>query len=194
MPDFQPRGGLALALAAIALLLTAVPGDAAVIRYTAVLSGSQATPRNTSPGTGTVQVDIDEEARTMRIVVDFQDLLGTVTAAHLHGPTATPGSGSAPVITPRPAIAGFPLEVTAGGYDAVFDLTAASTYDPDYVLSAGGTVAAAEALLKQALAEGRVLFNLHTSLYVSGEIAGFFGTGTVPATGTTWGAVQSSYR
>jgi hypothetical protein len=195
MPLSSSRSFPAHTLAVIAaLMLISVRATAAVIRYSVDLDGSQATPRNTSPGTGSARADIDEAAHTMRLVITFRDLRGDATAAHVHGPTPTPGSGSALPMTPLPSLPGFPLGVTSGSYDRTFDLTSASSYNPDFITSAGGTVADAEAVLVQSLAEGRVLFNLHTSEFATGEIAGFFGQGTVPTEDVSWGALRSLYR
>ena len=194
MPNVPPRGLRPLALAAVAaLMLATAPAGAAVIRYATDLNGTQATPRNTSPGNGTALAEIDDAAHTMRLVITFQDLLGATTAAHVHGPTPTPGSGSAQTMTPVPSLPGFPLGATAGTYDRTFDLTSASSYNPDFIAASGGTVADAEAALVGGFAEGRVLFNLHTEAYVTGEITGFFGAGTVPTEAVTWSDLQSWY-
>ena len=195
MPNVLPRGMPAFVLpATAALILAATPAGAAVIRYAADLNGTQATPRNTSPGAGTAEAIIDDAAHTMRLVITFGDLQGATTAAHVHGPTPTPGSGTAQTMTAVPSLPGFPLEVTAGTYDRTFDLTSASSYNPDFVTASGGTVADAEALLVRSFAEGRVLFNLHTAAYLTGEITGFFGAGTVPQEDVGWGDLQSRYR
>ncbi len=188
------RPSLPVLLGAAVLVLAAAPASATVIQYTADLSGSHATPRNTSPGTGTVVVTIDDAAHTMRIVVTFQDLLGASDAAHIHGPTATPGSGSALAMTPTPSLPGFPLGVTSGSCDVTLDLTAAASYNPDFITVAGGTVAAAEAVLEQSLADGTALFNLHTTLYATGEITGFFGGATVPDAPASWSRVHALFR
>jgi hypothetical protein len=97
-------------------------------------------------------------------------------------------------MTPVPSLPGFPLDVTSGSYDRTFDLTSPSSYNPDFITASGGSAADAEAVLVRSLAEGRVLFNLHTRAHVTGEIAGFFGPGTVPAGDVGWGALRCRYR
>jgi len=194
MPTALRRRAIACLPLAAAVTLAAVPAAATVIRYTADLTGGHATPRNTSPGTGTATVTVDDVGHTMRVEVTFGDLLGATTAAHIHGPTPTPGSGSAQAMTPVPSLPGFPLGVTAGTYDRTFDLTDPASYNPDFITSAGGTAAAAEAVLEQSLADGTALFNLHTDLYVTGEIAGFFGGATVPDASVSWSGIHARYR
>ena len=195
MLHVRPRSLLACALLAMAAVpLATTPAGATVVRYAVELNGTQATPRNTSPATGSAQILIDDAARTMRVIITFQDLQGATTAAHVHGPTPTPGSGSAQSMTPNPSLPGFPLDVTSGSYDRTFDLTSAASYNPDFIAASGGTVADAEAVLVQSLAEGRVLFNLHTSAHVTGEIAGFFGAGTVAAETIDWSNLRCRYH
>ncbi len=91
------------------------------ITYIADLSGPSEAPHNASPGTGVAKVVFDNVAHTLRVQVEFSGLLGTTTAAHIHGPTATPFAGNAGVMTQTPSFSGFPLGVTSGTYDHLFD-------------------------------------------------------------------------
>jgi hypothetical protein len=109
----------------------------------------------------------------MRVQASFSGLLGNTTVCHIHGLTALPGVGTAGVMTQTPTFPGFPVGVTSGTYDATFDLTLASSYNPAFITASGGTVSGAMNRLIQSLDEGRAYFNLHTSQFPAGEIRGF---------------------
>ncbi len=141
--------------------------------YTASLTGPEESPANASPGTGQVTVTIDLDLFTMRVEAKFGDLEGTVTAAHIHAPTAAPLAGTAGVATQTPSFQGFPLGVTSGSYDHTFDLTLASSYNPDFIAAHGGTISTASNALFAALEEGKAYFNIHTTVFPGGEIRGF---------------------
>src|ERR1700688_2938629 len=113
-------------LAALSVLLTVPASHAALITYSATLSGPGESPPNTSPGTGFATVAVDTVANTMKVDVTFANLVGTTTASHIHCCTATPGTGAAGVATTTPTFTDFPLGVTSGTYDRTFDLTLAS--------------------------------------------------------------------
>lgn len=159
-------------LSAVALAVSAHAAQAVPLNYVATLSGAAEAPPNASAGTGSALVVIDTDANTFFIHFDFSGLTGTTTAAHIHGPTASPGTGVAGVITATPAFPGFPTGVTAGSYDHLFDLTLASTFNAAFV-TAQGSVGAAETAFAAALASGSAYLNIHTSAVGSGEIRGF---------------------
>ena len=146
--------------------------SAAVITYSAILSGAAEAPPNASPGTGLATVAIDDLANTMSLNVTFDNLLGQTTVAHIHCCTAVPLTGTAGVATATPSFPGFPAGVTSGSYNRVFDLTAVATYNPAFVTSNGG-VAGAQAALLSGLAAGTAYYNLHTRAFPGGEIRGF---------------------
>lgn len=141
--------------------------------YQADLSGAASSPPNASPGTGFAKVTVDPDADMLWVEVAFADLIGTVTAAHIHCCTADPFVGNAGVATPMPTFPDFPLGVTAGTYDKLLDLTLASSFNPAFVTASGGTPAGAEAALLNGLAEGRAYLNIHTAAFPGGEIRGF---------------------
>ena len=161
-----------LAVAILFALGAAGAARASMIAYEADLDGLSQSPPNASPGTGHVLLEIDDAAHTMHVAVTFQDLLGTSTAAHVHGPTASAGTGTAGVITTLPTFAGFPLGVTSGIYDNTLDLTQASSWNPGFITANGGTTAGAEAALLQSLADGTAYFNLHTNRSMPGGRSG----------------------
>ena len=96
------------AMAAAVALLAATSAHAAIISYSAVLSGPAESPPNGSPGTGFATVDYDNVLHSMHVHVDFFGLTGTTTASHIHAATAVAGAGTAGVATQTPTFSGFP--------------------------------------------------------------------------------------
>ena len=176
------RRVLLLAGLVVPILFLAVPAAHAVV-FTAPLDGPSEFPPAPSPGTGSVEVEFDIFAHTLHVVASFSGLLGPTTAAHIHccvdpaAPTPTAG-----VATMVPTFLGFPLGVTSGSYDATFDTTLVSTYNPAFITAHGGTPAGAEAALFAAMLAGDTYFNIHTTFRPGGEIRGFLTP--VPAPGS----------
>lgn len=163
---------LAMLLALMATTLAMVPVSHAVpLRYTASLSGPNEAPPNASAGTGTTIVDLDTAAHTLHVNVVFSGLSAATTASHIHCCVAP--NGTAGVATTTPTFAGFPLGVTSGSFDAVFNTTLASTWNPAFITANGGTPLSAEATLAAGLAAGQAYLNVHTTLFPAGEIRGF---------------------
>lgn len=189
------RHPAALAWVGLALLaVAAAPAVADVTSYTATLSGAAESPPNASPGAGFAQVDIDPVAHTMRVLVSFEGLQGNVTNAHIHGPTAVAGAGTAGVATTTPTFPGFPAGVTAGLYDAAFDMTQASSFNAAFLTANGGDPAIAEAALFAAIEAGKAYVNVHTTMYTAGEIRGFLQPMATPTEASNWGGVKSLFR
>jgi hypothetical protein len=154
--------------------------------YSADLTGAAEANPNASPAIGSTQVTYDDATHSLRVQISFSGLLGTTTASHIHAPTAVPGTGTAMVATTVPTFAGFPLGVTSGTYDSGWlDLTNASSYNPAFVTTWGGTTASAEAALAAALGTGTSYLNIHTNLYPGGEIRGFLHAVPEPASWAT---------
>lgn len=187
-------------LAAIVIMVGAVSlGHAAQLTYLATLSGANESPVNASPGTGTVQVDINTTTHLMHIFAKFGPpkfggLLGNTTACHIHAATAVAGTGTAGVATTTPTFAGFPLGVKLGTYNVVLDMTLASSYNPSYITAHGGTTASAEADLFAAIAAGKAYFNIHSTSFGGGEIRGFLGDATTTVRDNSWGRIKMLYR
>jgi hypothetical protein len=178
----NPRLFNACLSAAAALLLVPASGaQGAGLVFTSPLSAE--TTDVITTGTGFTTVTYDSVAQTLRVQATFSDLLAPTTVAHIHAPTAVPGAGTAGVATPVPTFPGFPAGVTAGTYDATFDMSLSSSYNPAFLTNQGGTAAAAEAALVAALLEGRAYLNIHTTLHPGGEIRGFL-VRSVPEPGT----------
>jgi hypothetical protein len=167
---------------ALTLFLLPCVGAHASIVYIATLTGPAEFPANASPGTGFAKVEYDPAAHTLWVNVSFSDLLGTTTASHIHccvSPSAvTPTAG---VATTTPTFTGFPSGVTSGTYDNTLDLTQASSFNPAFVTANGGTLAGAEAVLADGLANGHAYFNIHTTQFAGGEIRGFLTAVPIPA-------------
>ncbi len=141
--------------------------------YTADLDGPSESPPNSSPGTGFARVNLDTILHLMEVQANFSDLTSPTTAAHIHGPTESPGTGTAGVLTQLPSFEGFPLGATSGIYSNTFDTTLPSTWNPDFLNSVGSTLAA-ETTLQSHLSAGTAYFNIHTNNFPGGEIRGFF--------------------
>jgi CHRD domain-containing protein len=141
-------------------------------RYTADLTGDAEFPPNSSAAIGHAVITIDFDILTMRVATTFSGLEGTVTTAHIHGPTAESGEGIADVMTQVPTFTGFPSGVTSGSYDHLFDLTDSASFNPAFI-TASGSVSQAMNALFDALHDGTAYLNIHTSAYGDGEIRGF---------------------
>jgi hypothetical protein len=150
-----------------------VNATATTYTYTTNISGANESSPNLSPGTGSATVIYDNSVHTLDLQMAFIDLMGNTTASHIHGPTTIPGIGNAGVITTTPYFVGFPIGVTSGAYNNIFDLTSSSSYNPSFITANGGTVGSAEAVLAASLANGTAYLNIHTTQYPGGEIRGF---------------------
>lgn len=185
------KGIRSLALAA--LLAAAAPPCLAVQITTATpLAGSQENPPNASPGTGFAVVTLDTTAHQLRVSVNFSGLTSNTTMAHIHCCVNAPANVG--VATTVPAFVGFPLGVTSGSLDQIYDTTQPAIWNPTFVTNNGGTPLGAEAALAAALAAGRAYFNIHTVNFPPGEIRGFLvpqqspNIGSIP-TLTEWGLI-----
>jgi hypothetical protein len=85
-----------------------------------------------------------------------------------------------------PTFVGFPVGVTAGSYNRVFDLTQPSSFNPAFLNNAvnGGNVNAARQTLINGIIAGQSYLNVRTTLFPGGEIRGQL-TAAVPEP-STW--------
>ncbi len=141
--------------------------------FTAVLTGSNESPPNASPGHGTAIVEFNPITELMHVQVSFADLVAGVTASHIHCCTATPNAGTANVATVTPTFTGFPTGVTSGTYDHTFDMTLAASWNAPFIAGNGATTAGAFAALIAGLNSGEAYLNIHSATFPSGEIRGF---------------------
>lgn len=173
------RSTLAAIIGSAALVAA---GAAQATTYIASLSGAAESPPNASPATGLATIFINDVTDMMDVSVTFSGLLGTTTASHIHCCTAVPGAGTAGVATEVPFFVGFPLGVSSGTYNHLFDLEAASSYNPGFVAAHGGTASGAEAALLAGLGAGQAYLNIHSTVVPGGEIRGFLTAVPEPAT------------
>jgi hypothetical protein len=73
--------------------------------------------------------------------------------------------------------------VTSAVYTGTLDLTLASSFNPAFVTSSGGTDAAAEAALVAGLDDGMAYLNIHTTTFPNGEVRAFLQPIPEPTTG-----------
>jgi hypothetical protein len=158
---------------AILVLASLTAARAAVFDYAVTLNGPSESPANASPGIGVGIVNYNDSTHVLELAVTFQNLSGTVTAAHIHAATAEPFTGAAGVATTTPTFTGFPSGVTSGAFATTLDLTAASSYNAAFVTANGGTMAGAETALTTAMAKGEAYLNIHSTAFPGGEIRGF---------------------
>jgi hypothetical protein len=178
--------GVKWILAVLVCGLVAMPVGAATLNFVASLDGASEDPPTASPGTGSGKVTIDTLAKTMAVYFEFDGLVGLLTAAHIHGPTAVAGSGNAAVMTQVPTFPGVPLGVSSGTYSNVFDMTLASSYNPSFLNGEGGDPELAFAMLTQYILAGTAYLNLHSDVYGAGEIRGFLQPAPIPLPGAVW--------
>jgi len=111
--------------------------------HIAVLSGDAAVPAVVTNGNGTALFLFDPQTNTLEWTVEFQDLTGPATAAHIHGPATA--------------------EENAG---VIIDLAVEGTESP---LIGTTTISAEQA---DQLANGLWYVNVHTEANPDGEIRG----------------------
>lgn len=154
-------------LGAVAVLAFAgVRTDAQVYTVTLGPEGSVV-----SPGTGSGTFTLVGDMFTMSL--SFAGLTSNTTASHIHCCTLAPFAGTVGVATTVPSYPGFPLGVTSGTFNNVFNLALASSYNPAFLNANGGSVAAAEAAFVNGLNTSTAYFNIHTVNNPGGEIRGF---------------------
>lgn len=182
------RKSLTTAALCTGLIMLAVPANAAVMIFGAVLSGAQESSPNDSLGTGTAVVTLDDAAKTLRVQTTFSGLTGLTTAAHIH---CCAGLGlDAGVATQVPTFTGFPAGTTAGSYDQTFDMTLASSWNPAFITNNGGTVDTAFLALRTGMLAELSYLNIHTDVFPRGEIRGQLAAIPEPA---TWGLMIAGF-
>ena len=159
-------------MVAAGLTLSAMSAGAA--NYSAILTGQQEEPPNTSPAIGASTIRFDSAAHILEINVTFNGLVGETYAAHIHCCTPTPGEGIAGVMTEFPNLSGFPQGVRSGVYTHTYNTALASSWSPDFLSSWGNSTAFAEAAFENGLNSGTAYFNIHTSYASDGEVRGFY--------------------
>jgi hypothetical protein len=163
----------ALILAVASALFGAPFAFAGLVTYNATLNGSNEFPGNASPGVGFASIRWDSVTHMMGVQVTFSGLTGTVTASHIHCCTSSANMGAAGVATVTPTFTGFPLGITSGTYDSVFDMSLPSSFNSAFITAHGGSALSAETGLFAGMSAEQTYFNIHTSTFGGGEIRGF---------------------
>lgn len=161
------------AAAAILLLAAMTTVAANATNYTAILTGPQESPPNTSPAIGAAVVKFDPVSHILEVDVAFSGLVLPSTISHIHCCTTSPGAGVADVATEVPTFGGFPSGVTNGAYTNTYDTSLTASWNPAFLSSHGGTTASAEAAFATGLNAGVAYLNIHSFRYPGGEIRGF---------------------
>jgi len=73
---------------ALVLALAAGPAQATVYTLSAFLDGLQEVPPVATPATGFGDLAYDDASNELTWSISYSDLIGTLTAAHFHGPAA----------------------------------------------------------------------------------------------------------
>jgi hypothetical protein len=128
-------------------------------------------PHPESSATGTGLVTWDTVTNQMTVAVVFSGLTTPNTNAHIHCCVDPPGTAG--VATTVPTFTGFPTGTTSGTYFHEFDMSSLTSFNPAFVAAHGGTAASAAADLFAGLQAGRAYLNIHTSMFLGGEMRGF---------------------
>jgi hypothetical protein len=155
--------------AAACMVAPALAMGASVQVFLTNLSGANESPPNASAGVGAAIVTFTPATSSMRVQTTFSGLSEVTTAAHIHCCTA-PGTNVG-VATQVPYFSGFPIGVSAGTYDHVFDMTQATSYNASFV-TANGSVDAALTALLAGMSDGTAYFNIHSTTFPGGEVRG----------------------
>jgi len=159
-----------LLLLALSMVMLAPIAKAVPVTFFTTLSGANEVPPTGSPGIGSAVVTIDVAANFMEVLVTFSGLGSPTIAAHIHccGPIGT----NQMVATTVPFFPLFPIGVTSGTYDHIFNMADAGSYNPAFITAHGGTVASAEAAFFAGMLAGQTYLNIHTVQFGGGEIRG----------------------
>jgi hypothetical protein len=131
--------------AALAVAALVNPARATVHNLTAILDGLQETPPVATPATGFATMTLDDSTNMFTLSGTFQNLIGTTTNAHVHGP--------APIGTPAGVLFGITFDpgVTSGNF------------------SFNGVITASQA---QSILDDMTYINIHSTFRTGGEIRG----------------------
>lgn len=163
-------------LAATILGLSLASAAFAQTTYVAVLTGGSEVPPVATPATGNATVVLNAAQTQLSISVQFQNLTGTYTASHIHGP--------APAGTNAGVKWGF-VGVAAGW---VFTNANHDGSISNFLVT--GITATDVANLNS----GNFYVNIHSTQFPGGELRGQLGSQPVPTAKTTWNRVKSLYR
>lgn len=135
-----------LAVITVTFIVAAPVVQAATYTFTANLLGLNENPPNASPASGIGSVVLDDVLLTITANESWSGLLAPATASHIHGP-ALPGF-NAGVLFP---LVGVPAATSGAIPQQIFPITPSQIMD---------------------LWQGKLYFNVHTSVFPGGEIRG----------------------
>lgn len=135
----------AFALSFVGIFVSTTVASAVIVEFNFDLTPEQVVDPVVSDGFGTGFVTLDTETNELTWDVDYQDLAGTLTAAHFHGPA------------------------DFGENFGVFQ-----DMDPDTGATSGSIFGSATITGEEAgwITDGLAYINLHTTEYPGGEIRG----------------------
>jgi hypothetical protein len=163
-----------LILASVLGLALAVPASAQT-SYSTTLTGLNEVPANPSPATGAATCVVNAAGTEVTISCSFQNLIGTYTASHLHGPATSVQNAGVQIGFVPP---GAPWVFANGNHDGTL---------------INHTVPITPAQIDM-LANGTMYVNVHSTTIPGGEIRGQLALGPVPNDKTTWARVKKLYR
>jgi hypothetical protein len=98
----------------------------------------------------------------------YSGMASGVTGAHIHCCVAA--GLTVGVATTLPWFDGFVDGATSGTFNATFDMSQGTNYNPAFITMNGGMVATAEAAFANGFVNEQTYLNLHDSVYPGGEI------------------------
>jgi hypothetical protein len=164
-------------LFAAALVLASSSANAAVLKFSAVLLGSNEAPPTGSTASGTALFFLDTTTQELSVQESFTGLSAPASAAHIH--CCAPAGQNIGVAIGFPA---FPTG-SSGAYSNTFDLSATATYSASFLAANGGTAAGAEAAFISGLEGGLAYTNIHNTNFPGGEIRGQIAAAPGPKAG-----------
>ena len=182
-----------VAVAGVMMAALMQPAFAALIQFEGTLTAAaEHNPSDTSTGTGQAFVTLDTVLNTMEVNITYSGLTAGATGAHIHCCLASPfASGNVGVATTTPAFPGFVLGNTSGTYDAIINMTLATSYNMganQFLALNGNNTTTAESTLFTAIEDGETYLNIHTSVNPGGEIRAFLVPVPEPVTLSLFGA------
>src|SRR5205085_12022712 len=117
-------------------------------------------PPAASSAIGSAIVSLNSATHEMHVSASFSGLVGNSTASHIHCCAVQPTNAG--VATTSPTFPGFPLGVTSGSWDRIYDMSQAGAWNAPFLAANGGTPAGAEAALVAGVAANRAYLNIHT--------------------------------
>ena len=95
-----------VAALAISMMFTAAAAQAEMMKFTTELTGAAEVPPIDSAATGTAEVTLDTEAKTVTWIFTHDGLSGDMTASHIHGPAAATEAAGPVIDTTSESMAG----------------------------------------------------------------------------------------